>query len=451
MPVVTTLDHYKKNIQLAWPVMLGQLGHVMVGLADSIMIGQLGTIPLAAGAFANSIFTVPMVFGIGMAIGLTTPIANADGENKPGKAGNYLKHGLVTNMVTALVIFLATIGVSAFTKYMGQETEVVLMSGTYLTIITSSIFPLMLFLTFKQFAEGLSDTRFAMIASVGANLINVFLNYLLIYGHWGFPKLGLDGAGYATLTARILMALVMLYYIFKTKKFQVQLAHWVGLQWKRSYFRKLLALGVPSGLQYIFEVSSFAVAAIIAGQISAEALAAHQIAISLAALSYMAASGIGSAATVRVGNQLGRRDIFNMRKAGHSCFILALLFMLFCGLIFFMGRSYFPTLYTDDRMVQNLASQLLIVAVVFQLSDGLQVAALGALRGMSEVKVPVIITFIAYWAVGVVSAYTLGIIYELGPLGIWYGLALGLTVAAILLFLRFEWKSKKLLDEYHPA
>ncbi|HCQ15273.1 MAG TPA: MATE family efflux transporter [Cryomorphaceae bacterium] len=445
---MTTLEHYRKNIQLAWPVMLGQLGHVLVGLADSIMVGQLGTIPLAAGAFANAIFNMLMVFGIGMAIGLTTPIANADGENKPEKAANYLKHGLVTNMLTALILFLVIATVSFFTDRMGQEPQVVEQSSSYLLIITSSIFPLMLFLTFKQFAEGLSDTRFAMVASLGANLLNIFLNYLLIFGHWGFPFLGLDGAGYATLIARVIMALAMFLYVFRSKKFRTHLANWMELQWKRSYFKKLLSLGIPSGLQYIFEVSSFAVAAIIVGQINAEALAAHQIAISLASLSYMAASGLGSAATVRVGNQLGRRDIYSMLKAGHTNFILALGFMLFCGLLFYLGRSWFPTLYTDDLRVQYLASQLLIVAVIFQLSDGLQVTALGALRGMSEVKVPVLITFIAYWLVGVGAAYSLGIIFEFGPLGVWYGLALGLTVAAVLLFLRFEWKSKKLLHEF---
>ncbi len=431
--------------------MLGQLGHVSVGLADSIMIGKLGTEPLAAGAFANSIFNVPMVFGLGMAIGLTTPIANADGENRPDKAGNYLKHGLVINLITAFLIFLIICGVSLFSHHLGQEKEVVSLSQPYLFIITSSIFPLMLFLTFKQFAEGLSDTRFAMLASVGANLFNILLNYLLIYGHWGLPALGLAGAGYATLIARILMALAMLVYVFRARKFHSQLSRWMQLSWKRSYFKKLLNLGIPTGLQYIFEISAFAIAAIIAGAIGAEALAAHQIAISLAALSYMAASGLGSAATVRVGNQLGRRDFVNLRKAGHSCFILALVFMLFCGLVFLVGRFYFPTLYIDEPMVQQLAAQLLLVAVLFQLSDGLQVTALGALRGMSDVKIPVAMTFFAYWLVGIGGAYYLGVILNLGAVGVWYGLALGLTVAAILLFLRFEWKSKKLMHAHDPA
>lgn len=420
--------------------MLGQLGHVSVGLADSIMIGHLGTIPLAASAFANSIFVIPLVFGLGMAYGMTPPIALADGEGKPERAGNYLKHGLVLNMATALLIFLMVFLFSSFSHLLGQETEVLEMSYSYLYIITSSIFFFMLFLTFKQFAEGLSDTRFAMMASIGANLINILLNYLLIYGHWGFPKLGLEGAGYATLISRGIMALVMMIYILRNAKFKKHLKDWAKKQWKKSYFKTLLDLGIPGGLQYVFELSAFAGAAILAGQISATALAAHQVAISLAALSYMAASGLGAAATVRVGNQLGKKDFENLKQAARSCFVLALVFMAICGVVFYLGKDYFPQFYTDDMEVVQIASSLLVIAVVFQLSDGLQVAVLGALRGMSEVKIPTIITFFSYWFIGIGGAYGMGIYLKWGPQGIWYGLASGLTVSAVLLYWRFHWK-----------
>lgn len=424
--------------------MLGQLGHVMVGLADSIMIGRLGTIQLAASAFGNSIFIVPMVFGLGMAYGMTTPIANAHGEGKPDRAGSFLKHGLVVNLLTALAIFLLLLIFSRFTHLLGQEPGVVSRANPYLIIISASIFPLMTFMTFKQFAEGLSDTRMAMVISIGANLLNIFFNYLLIYGKWGFPALGLNGAGYATLTARVLMAVFMYLYVFRGAKFRKFLAHYSHLAWKKSQFKRIWEIGFPSGTQYIFEVSSFAVAAVIVGQIGAGALAAHQIAISLASLSYMMATGLGAAATVRVANQLGRKDLTTMLNAGRVCFVMTLVFMAGCGLLFFFGRNFFPTFYTHDAEVISIASQLLVVAVFFQLSDGTQVVALGALRGMSEVKIPTLITFIAYWILGIVPAYILGITYGLGPLGVWYGLALGLTSAAILLYWRFEWKSKKL-------
>lgn len=448
---MTKSQHYKKSIALALPVMLGQLGHVMVGLADSIMIGQIGTIPLAASAFANSIFAIPLVFGIGMAYGMTPPIAMADGENNTAKAGNFLKHGLAVNLATGLLIFLLVLLFSSFSHLLGQEPEVLEMSYSYLYIITSSIFFFMLFLTFKQFAEGLSDTIFAMWASIGANLINILLNYLMIYGNWGFPELGLEGAGYATLISRGIMALVMMIYVLKNSKFKKHLKDWLRDKWHRSYFKTLLDLGIPGGLQYVFEISAFALAAIFAGQIGASSLAAHQVAISLAALSYMAASGLGAAATVRVGNQLGRKDFYSLKEAARSCFVLALAFMAICGLIFYLGRDYFPLFYTDDLEVIKIASSLLVIAVVFQLSDGLQVAVLGALRGMSDVKIPTIITFFSYWIIGIGGAYGMGIYLEWGPQGIWYGLASGLTVSALLLYWRFHWKlnflAKKAMDK----
>jgi MATE family multidrug resistance protein len=439
-------EHLKRNFVLAWPVMLGQAGHVLVGLADSIMIGRVGTEPLAAGAFGNSIFIVPLVFGLGMAMGLTTPIANADGEKDVAKAGRYLRHGLLTNMLTGLVMFMIILGLVPFMDQLGQDKAVETLARPYLLIISGSILPLMFFLTFKQFAEGLSDTRVAMYVSLGANFLNIFLNYLLIYGKWGLPEMGLFGAGLATLISRIIMAIIMYAYIMKADKFAPYRIHFSDRIWRRDYVKKLLNIGIPSGLQYIFEVSSFAVAAVLIGQIAAEALAAHQIAISLAALSYMMATGIAAAAGVRVGNQLGARKYLIMRTAGRSCLVMVFVFMATCGVLFFAGRNLLPTFYTEDLEVIAIASQLLFIAVFFQISDGVQVVALGALRGMSEVKIPTLITFISYWILGLLPAYIFGIVLNLGVQGIWYGLATGLTAAAALLYLRFEWKSKQLIN-----
>lgn len=425
--------------------MIGQLGHVMVGLADSIMIGKLGTLPLAAGAFANSIFIVPMVFGIGMAFGLTTPVANADGEKQPKKVRSYLKHGLYLNTLAGLLIFALLIGFSPYLNLLGQEPEVVLLANSYFLIISSSIIPLLTFLTFKQFAEGLSDTRVAMTISIGANLINVGLNYLLIYGHWGFPALGLNGAGYATLMARILMAIAMLWYVFTKSSFKPYTHSIKWLAVKKAHFQKILNIGVPSGLQYIFEVSAFAVAAIMMGWLNAETLAAHQIAISLASVSYMAATGFGAAANVRVSNQLGAKNFTSMHLAARSNFVMTLIFMGFCGLVFYFGRFYFPSFYSTDANVTALAANLLIVAVFFQIFDGMQVTTLGALRGLSDTRIPTLITLFTYWGVGLPASYFLGVVGPFGGMGVWYGLALGLVIASILLYWRFEKKSQQLI------
>lgn len=444
---MTTTQHFSKTFHLAWPVMLGQLGHVLVGLADSIMIGKLGTISLAASAFANSIFVVPMVFGMGMAFGLTPPIANAHGAGKTKRVGALLKHSLLVNQITAFVIMACTVLVIPFSGLFGQEESVRVLSMPYLLIISSSIFPLMLFFTLKQFAEGLSDTLFAMVASIGANFLNVALNYVLIYGLYGFPELGLNGAGYATLFSRIIMAVVLLIYVFKTKKFQLYLRTNAAVKWTKSIFKKLLEVGLPSGIQYIFEVSAFAGAAIIIGQIGAEELAAHQIAISLAAVSYMAASGLGAATSVRTGNQQGKGDFVNMRQAGRVGLVMTLAFMAFCGVLLVLFYKILPSFYSNEVIVTTIASELLLIAAVFQLSDGIQVMALGALRGISDTRIPTYITFLAYWVIGLGVGYYLGITMGIGPQGVWYGLALGLTVAAILLYWRFEARCKKMIDE----
>lgn len=440
---MTLREHYRKNFALAWPVVVGQLGHITVGLADSIMIGKLGTIPLAAGAFANSVFIVPMVFGMGVTFGLTPLVANADGQNKSALAHSYFWHGLLLNtlMALALVGFLA--GFVPFTERLDQEPTVLALADPYLLILAFSLFPLMLFFTFKQYAEGLSLTRFAMAVSIGVNFFNVFLNWVFIYGNLGFPALGLNGAGYATLIARLLMALIMAFYIYR----KVSIKPVYPARWLRKRLAALWKLGAPTGLQYIFEVSTFAIAAVMMGWLSAEALAAHQIAISLASVSYMAASGIGAAATVRVGNQLGAQQYFSMRRAAHTCFVMTLALMAVAGIIFWLGRNWLPTFYTSDEAVLALASQLLLIAVFFQLFDGMQATALGALRGMAETRVPTVITFFSYWVVGLSVAYGLGIALQWGALGIWFGLALGLVVASILLFWRFERQSGKFIHE----
>jgi len=437
---VTLSEHYRKNLQLAVPVMIGQLGHITVGLADSIMIGRLGVGPLAASAFANSVFVIPMVFGMGVTFGLTPLIANADGQQDHRRSGSLFWHGLVLHGFTAVLLVLGLLALRPALPYMGQEAAVVELAGPYLSLLAASLFPLMFFFSTKQFAEGLSHTRFAMAASVLINLFNIFFNWLLIYGNWGLPALGLNGAGWATLLARLLMGAVMLFYVLRKWNLRALRPN----RWLKERFGRLWQLGAPTGLQYIFEVSAFALAAVMTGWIGASALASHQIAISLAAISYMAASGLGAAATVRVGNQLGARQYRTMQQAGYTCLILTILLMSFSGVLFWLGKDLLPTFYTEDAEVIALASKLLVVAVFFQLFDGVQVSALGALRGMAETRIPTFITFFSYWMVGLSAAYYFGFFKHLGVIGIWYGLALGLIVASVLLFWRFYHQSQKL-------
>ncbi len=430
-------QHYKINLQLAAPVMIGQLGHIMASVADSVMVGQLGTIPLAAVALANSIFAVFMVFGIGVAFGLTPLVAYADGMKRQHLQSVLLHHSFWLNLVVGLLIFLVVTGFVPLLPYLNQDAAVIPQTGPYLIIISASVIPLMLFLTFKQFAEGLSRTKMAMSVSIGCNLLNVGLNYLLIFGKFGFPEMGINGAGWATLISRSLMFLLMWLYILKAKRFANFNLRIFTRKLKIKVLRRLLQVGLPSGLQSIFEVSAFSLAALFAGMLGAKALAAHQIAINIASVSYMAVTGLGAAAAVRVGNQTGRRDAQNLRLASITIFRMALIWMGFAGLVIFFFRHQLAAAYTNDPDVLALAAQMLIVVVIFQLSDGLQAVGLGALRGFTDVKVPTLITFMAYWVITLPFAYILSQYTPLGAMGIWYALAGGLTIAAILLIARY--------------
>lgn len=438
-------DHFRKNLVLAVPVMLSQLGHVMVGVADSIMVGRLGTVPLAAVSLGNGIFAVILMFGIGMSFAITPLVAAADGENNYRKSAKIFKHGFYISLVTGILLFLLTFAGGPVLYSLNQPEEVVKLAIPYLNIVALSLIPFMIFQSFKQFAEGLSFTKNAMYITVAANLINVGLNYVLIYGEFGIEPMGLLGAGWATLISRVLMAVAMGVYVMKGRKFKQYLE---GFRFKgisKKLMLRMVKLGVPTGMQFVFEVGAFSSALIMVGWLGSTQLAAHQIAINLASVSYMMATGISAAATVRVGNQLGKNDIPNLRRAGFTSFIMGIVFMALTGVIFILGRSFLPGLYIQEEEVISVASSLVVIAAFFQISDGIQVVGLGALRGLEDVRMPTIIAVIAYWVIGLPFGYILCFHLDLGARGIWFGLLIGLSMAAIMLSYRFNLLTKRLL------
>ena len=428
-------QHIRRLFVIAYPVMLSHLGHIAVGVADSMMVGQLGAIPLAAVSLANSVFVLALMFGIGVSIGLTPLVAAADGQGQVGRISRLLKHSLLINMASGLVLFLLLMAVIPFLYALDQPAAVVELATPYLWVVGASLLPFMFFQGYKQLIEGLGHTRQAMIITLLANGVNVVLNYLLIYGAWGFPEMGLVGAGWATLFSRIFMAAMMAFYFYRSRIFAAYRKASKGF--KKKIFQRLLGLGVPMGFQYIFEVGAFSGAAIMVGWIGANALAAHQIALNLASVSYMIASGFAAAATVRVGNQLGQKNYASMQQAGFISFGIGLLIMLFFALSFIIGQHFFPSLYIDDTEVIEIAGTLLVIAAFFQLSDGVQVVGLGTLRALEDVKIPTLITLVAYWVIGLPGGYFLAFHAGMGVQGIWWGLLCGLTVAAVLLSWRF--------------
>ncbi len=438
--------HFHKNLSLAYPVMLSHLGQVTVHVADSMMVGRIGKEPLAGSSFANSIFVIFLVMGIGMSYAITPQTAQADGEKNIPKLTEILKHGILINTLFGVLLAVIILSGKNLLWFFNQPEIVVELALPYLVIITYSLLPFMLYQAFRQFAEGLGFTKQAMYITIAGNILNIILNYILIFGKLGFEPMGLLGAGVATLISRIVMALLMISFVYFNHRFT---QYWYAFKYGNfswTLIKVNLNLGFPMAFQFIFEVSTFSLAAIMIGWMGTTQLAAHQIAINMASISYMISLGIAAAATIRVGNQLGQKDYKTMRNAAMTCFIMAIGFMSFTAIVFILGRYFLPTLYIEDTYVIHQAAILLIIAGLFQLSDGVQVIALGALRGMSDVKIPTLITLVAYWIIGLPLGYLFGFTLNQGALGVWYGLLAGLTIAAVLLFIRFNNLSRNLIS-----
>ena len=439
-------DHFKKTFLLAYPVMLSQVGHIFTGIADSVMVGRLGAEPLAAASLAHGIFAVIMVFGIGVTFGVTPLVASEAGEKKDLSDSTLLSNSLVVNMLTGFILFLILFLVSPALRILNQPMEVVDLAIPYFNILLFSLIPLLFFQTYKQFAEGLSFTRMAMIVSLSGNLFNIILNYILIYGKLGFPAMGLNGAGWATLIARTAMGIAMAVYVLNSFSFKKHDTKFHVNKVSAPLLKRITQIGIPIGMQFTIEVGAFAFAAVMIGWIGAQPLAAHQIALSMAAFTYMLASGISAATTVRVGNAFGRKDLTGLQYAANTSFIMVLIFMGCCAVFFILANNWLPTLFIKEIQVVEIAASLLIIAAFFQLSDGMQVVVLGALRGLHDVNWPTIITVIAYWIIALPVGYFLGFILNYKALGVWIGLLTGLLAAATLLYWRFRYISARKLQ-----
>lgn len=429
---------FKHNFSIAFPVMLGQLGHVLVGFVDNIMIGQLGKAPLAAVSLGNTLVFFALFLGIGFSFAITPLIAEADGENDPVKGRFYFQHGLVMCAINGVLLFALLLIAKPILYHLDQPTEVVELAIPYLNIVAFSMIPLMIFQGFKQFADGLSLTKYAMYATILANLINVFFNYALIYGKWGFPRLELEGAAIGTLISRVFM-LILIFYILKNRPKLTSYFVLIKRSLSKKVFKRLINLGFPTALQMLFEGGIFTASVILAGTLGTEAQAANQIALNLVSMTFMIAVGLGVTATIRVANQKGKRDYFNLRRIANSIFLQTFIIASVFTLGFISLKTVLPTFYIDNTEVIGLAAQLLVIAAIFQLSDGLQVAFLGALRGLQDVKIPTLICFVAYWLIGFPISFFLGSPEQYSSTGIWLGLLAGLTSSAIMLYIRFNY------------
>lgn len=441
--------YYSDNLRLAMPIVVSQLGHTLVHLADSVIVGHFaGTIQLAAVSLVNSLFMLILVIGMGISYGLTPLMAQENGRKNYEECGKLLSNSLIINFITSLLLYgFVHLGTLLVIDHIGQSPEVVAYAKPYLGYLAISIIPLMIFQTFKQFAEGLGFTKQAMFVSIWGNLLNIILGIIFVKGMFGIAPMGVKGVGLSTLIDRCLMAIVMSIYVMKSQYFKAYIKSFKLTFFDKVRALKIVKIGAPVALQYSFEISAFSGAAILIGTIGAVEQAAHQVAINLASVTYMMASGIASAATIKTGNNFGKKNFNDLRQSAIASYHVIILFMSVTAILFIVANNLLPYIYTEDRAVINIAAQLLIIAGFFQLFDGTQVVGLGVLRGIGDVNIPTFITFIAYWVIGIPLGYLLGIQLDLGVNGIWYGLTFGLLTASVLLFLRFQNKTRLLISK----
>ncbi|WP_397362175.1 MATE family efflux transporter [Olleya sp. R77988] len=447
---------FKYNWQLAAPVMLGMLGHTFVSFVDNIMVGQLGTAELAAVSLGNSFMFIAMSIGIGFSTAITPLVAEADSAKNFKKGKSVFKHGLFLCTVLGVLLFLALFFAKPLLYLMKQPVEVVELAIPYLDLVAFSLIPLIIFQGIKQFSDGLSLTKYPMYATILANVINIGLNYLLIFGKFGFPELGIVGAAYGTLVSRIIMVIYLWWLLKGRERSKAYVTNIKFFVLDKLMLKKIIGLGTPSAMQMFFEVAIFTAAIWLSGLLGKNPQAANQIALNLSSMTFMIAMGLSVASMIRVGNQKGLHQYFELRRIAVSLFLMGLIFAVIFASLFLIFNQFLPRIYVDfddvvnfkDNMeVVTIASQLLISAAIFQISDSLQVIVLGALRGLQDVKIPTLLTFISYWIIGFPVSWFLGKEEAYGSFGIWLGLLAGLTTAAILLFIRFNYLTKKLINQ----
>lgn len=437
------LPYYRRNLRLAFPVMLTQLGAALVGLFDSIMVGHYGTADLAAVSFSNAIFFTVMVFAMGALMAITPLVGYAVGANEgQERISELLANGLVFTLLVSLVALTLLAPCIPLLHLFGQDPEVVVCARPYYILIVLSIVPFLFFCLCKQFLEGLGNTTVAMVITVACNLLNIFLNWIFIFGHWGAPAMGAAGAGLATLIARTLTAVCFLIVLLARRDWRPYLTRIGGTMVHWREIRHYIQIGVPIGFQSFVECFLFTASFVIIGWISKEALAAHHIANQLAELTFMLATGIGAATTIRVSHQLGRGDLHAVRMASRASVHLCLMMNTIGATLMITLRHYLPYIFTNDAAVIEIAGTLIFIAGLFQYADGLQCIGAAMLRGIQDVRIPMRIAFWAYIGValplGIVLTFPLG----LGAKGMWMAFVVGLAIPAVCYHIRFnrQWK-----------
>jgi multidrug resistance protein, MATE family len=445
---------FSYNLRLAYPVILGMVGHNLIGMVDNIMVGKLGSTELAAVSLGNSMIFIAMSLGIGFSTAITPIVAEGDAEKNDNKIRSAFHHGLFLCTILGLMLFGLIVLAKPIMEMLHQPEEVITLAKPYLDWVAFSLIPLIMYQGYKQFADGLSLTKYSMYAMVMANVLHVGMNYVLIYGFWIFPKMGIIGAAVGTVISRIFLVMFMHIMLSRRNDLKRFFKDFSFEQIKKETIKKIINIGFPSAMQMLFEVVLFTASIWLCGNIGRTSQAANQIALSLASMTFMFAMGLSVTSMIRVSNQRGLQDYKKLVIVARSIFLLAIIIESVFAIVFVAFHQFLPHIFlnmentiqlTDNTEVIEIASKLLLIAAVFQISDGIQVVVLGALRGLQDVKIPMYITFVAYWIIGFPVSYYLAEYTPMKAAGVWVGLLAGLTSAALFLYIRFNYLTKKLI------
>lgn len=437
-------EHYKALIYLGLPIVIGQIGVIVLGFADTLMIGHHSTIELGAASFVNNVFNLVIIFSTGFSYGLTPIVGGLYGTHQFAPAGQALRCSLLANLLIAVLLTICMCVLYLNLENLGQPEELIPLIRPYYLVLLASLIFVMLFNGFKQFTDGITDTQTAMWILLGGNVLNIIGNYILIYGKLGFPELGLLGAGISTLFSRIMMVVIFVLVFLRSRRFLRYKIGFYRLGWSRAIFGRLNGLGWPIALQMGMETASFSLSAIMIGWLGTIALASHQVMLAISQFTFMMYYGMGAAVAVRVSNFKGQNDILNVRRSAYAGFHVMMVLGLVLSLIVFLCRNHLGSWFTDSPEVAAMVTSLIIPFLVYQFGDGLQISFANALRGISDVKPMMFIAFVAYFLISLPVGYFCGFIMDWGIVGVWMAFPFGLTSAGLMLWLRFRQKTRTL-------
>lgn len=442
-------DQYKANLLLALPVVLTQLGQILTQVADNLMVGRYGgdnPTPLAAVSFGGSVFFILFIASIGVALGLTPLVGELYAQGDRRRSASLLQNGIIFFTLLGLTVGLVQYAATPLLYHLGQPADVVDMAIPYYRMLVFSMPFIMLFFAFKQFLEGVGNTKVEMVVTIAVNLMNIGFNWVFIYGRYGFPEMGAEGAGLGTLLSRVIAPILMIGYFYNRRRYRIYLTGFSLRNFSWATVRKLLHMGLPISLQMFLEASAFVGTGIMMGWMGTEAMSANQIAITLGNCAFMIVLSIGAATTIRISHCYGARNIGELSLAAKASYHLVLAWNAFAALVFISLRNYIPTLFTTNTEVIALTSQLLIFAALYQLSDGVQNVSVGILRGIQDVRIIMPIAFVSYWLLNLPVGYLFGFTLGMGPSGLFLGFSFGLSMAALLMIFRIRRSVRRLYN-----